>query len=29
MDNHKLVLLAALSDSLDYLSESAQQYVLS
>jgi exocyst complex component 4 len=25
MDNHKLVLLAALSDSLDYLSESAQQ----
>jgi hypothetical protein len=27
IDNHKLVLLAALSDSLDYLSESAQQYV--
>lgn len=26
-DNHKLVLLAALSDSLDYLSESAQQWV--
>ena len=25
MDNHKLVLLAALSDSLDFLSESAQQ----
>ena len=27
VDNHKLVLLAALSDSLDYLSDSAQQWV--
>jgi hypothetical protein len=25
--NHKMVLLAALSDSLDYMSESVQQYV--